>query len=93
MVQKGKFSAGIESFVRVLKRVDFPTFGNPTCDATNKAHGELQAMISYIIVSPIISTINLNHCIKEAVSKKKRINHLKEHSDKHNETNNILMHQ
>lgn len=30
MVQNGKFSAGIDSLVRVLKRVDFPTFGNPT---------------------------------------------------------------
>lgn len=30
MVQKGKFSAGIDNLVRVLKRVDFPTFGNPT---------------------------------------------------------------
>lgn len=30
MVQKGKFSAGIASFVSVLKRVDLPTFGNPT---------------------------------------------------------------
>lgn len=30
MVQKGKFSAGIANFVRVLKSVDLPTFGNPT---------------------------------------------------------------
>jgi len=30
MVQKGKFSAGIANLVRVLKRVDFPTFGKPT---------------------------------------------------------------
>ena len=30
MVQKGKFSAGIASFVSVLKSVDLPTFGNPT---------------------------------------------------------------
>jgi len=30
IVQNGKFSAGIDSLVRVLKRVDFPTFGNPT---------------------------------------------------------------
>jgi len=30
MVQKGKFSAGIASFVTMLKKVDLPTFGNPT---------------------------------------------------------------
>ena len=30
IVQKGKFSAGIEDLVKALKRVDFPTFGSPT---------------------------------------------------------------
>jgi hypothetical protein len=30
MVQKGKFSAGIDDFVKTLKKVDFPTFGRPT---------------------------------------------------------------
>ena len=30
MVQKGKFSAGMEDFVKTLKKVDFPTFGSPT---------------------------------------------------------------
>lgn len=30
MVQKGKFSAGAELFVRTLKNVDLPTFGTPT---------------------------------------------------------------
>jgi hypothetical protein len=30
MVQKGKFSAGTDIFVRALKIVDFPTLGNPT---------------------------------------------------------------
>jgi len=30
IVQKGKFSAGIEHFVRVLYSVDFPTLGIPT---------------------------------------------------------------
>ena len=29
MVQKGKFSAGIEDFVKALNSVDFPTFGSP----------------------------------------------------------------
>ena len=32
MVQKGKFSAGMAIFVSVLKRVDLPTLGNPTCE-------------------------------------------------------------
>jgi len=31
MVQKGKFIAGMHSFVRVLNKVDFPTLGSPTC--------------------------------------------------------------
>ena len=35
MVQKGKFSAGMASFVSVLKRVDLPTLGNPTCRAVS----------------------------------------------------------
>ena len=35
MVQKGKFSAGIASFVTMLKKVDLPTFGNPTCRNIN----------------------------------------------------------
>jgi hypothetical protein len=30
IVQKGKFSAGIDDFVKALKRVDFPTLGSPT---------------------------------------------------------------
>jgi hypothetical protein len=30
IVQKGKFSAGTDIFVRALKIVDFPTLGNPT---------------------------------------------------------------
>jgi hypothetical protein len=30
MVQKGKFSAGIDNFVTMLKKVDLPTLGNPT---------------------------------------------------------------
>lgn len=29
MVQKGKFSAGTFILVRMLKRVDLPTFGRP----------------------------------------------------------------
>lgn len=28
-MQKGKFSAGAALFVRILKKVDFPTFGTP----------------------------------------------------------------
>ena len=30
MVQKGKFSAGMDTLPRTLNRVLFPTFGNPT---------------------------------------------------------------
>jgi hypothetical protein len=30
IVQKGKFSAGIEDFVNALKSVDLPTLGSPT---------------------------------------------------------------
>lgn len=30
MVQKGKFSAGIDTLPRVLNRVLLPTLGNPT---------------------------------------------------------------
>lgn len=30
MVQKGKFSAGMDSLVRVLNSVDLPTLGRPT---------------------------------------------------------------
>jgi hypothetical protein len=35
MVQKGKFSAGIEDLVKALKRVDLPTFGSPTIPHLN----------------------------------------------------------
>lgn len=31
IVQKGKFSAGMDNLVKVLNKVDFPTFGSPTC--------------------------------------------------------------
>ena len=32
IVQNGKFSAGMDSLVRVLNSVDLPTFGKPTCE-------------------------------------------------------------
>jgi hypothetical protein len=35
IVQKGKFSAGIEDLVKALKRVDLPTFGSPTIPHLN----------------------------------------------------------
>jgi hypothetical protein len=35
-VQKGKFSAGTDIFVRTLNIVDFPTFGNPTIPRENE---------------------------------------------------------
>jgi hypothetical protein len=35
IVQKGKFSAGIEDLVKALKSVDLPTFGSPTIPHLN----------------------------------------------------------
>ena len=35
IVQKGKFSAGIDDFVMALNRVDLPTFGRPTMPHLN----------------------------------------------------------
>lgn len=46
MVQKGKFSAGIDNFVTMLKKVDLPTLGNPTCTRQQSAN----------VISPCITT-------------------------------------
>jgi len=57
MVQKGKFSAGIANFVTMLKKVDFPTFGNPTCRNINPETELDLILLTYIA---ILSMTNMN---------------------------------
>lgn len=59
MVQKGKFSAGIANLVRVLKRVDFPTFGKPTWTKNNNySIKKMHKVLSYkVLISLTRSSI------------------------------------
>ena len=81
IVQNGKFSAGIEDFVRALKRVDFPTLGRPTIphivgkfQRTDNDTGSPEVQIALLtenINKPAVK-VNVKDQLSSAVSAYKR---------------------
>jgi hypothetical protein len=49
IVQKGKFSAGIEDFVIALNKVDFPTLGRPKIPHLNPIFIKYAALIEHSV--------------------------------------------
>jgi hypothetical protein len=74
MVQKGKFSAGIASFVTMLKKVDLPTFGNPTCSNINP-----ECVLDLILATYVVlSVTDRNESSHDGIIAKYKCNHATE---------------